>query len=62
MKVGDSVLISSNITNLPMWIGGIIIDVENNPFREIVISAQTMDGNVFLALKTTLTHIAATLP
>ena len=33
------------------WINGVVIDVENNPFRGIVISAQTTDGNVFFSVE-----------
>lgn len=47
MKVGDKVLISPDLTKLSNWISGIVIEVENNPFVGIVISAETEDGNVF---------------
>ena len=42
MKVGDKVLISPDLT-----LQGTIIQVENNPFVGIVISAETEDRNVF---------------
>lgn len=47
MKTGDKVLISPDLTRLPEWITGTVIEVENNPFVGIVISAETEDKNVF---------------
>ena len=32
MKIGDKVLISPDLTKLPNWISGTVIEVENNPF------------------------------
>lgn len=51
LQIGDSVLISPYLTMCEAWISGVVIDVENNPFRGIVISAQTTDGNIFLVWK-----------
>lgn len=47
MKTGDKVLISPDLTKLPNWISGTVIEVDNNPFVGIVISAETEDKNVF---------------
>lgn len=47
MKIGDKVLISPDLTKLSNWISGTVIEVENNPFVGIVISAETEDKNVF---------------
>ena len=47
MRVGDKVLISPDLTKLSNWISGTVIEVENNPFVGIVISAETEDKNVF---------------
>ena len=47
MKVGDKVLISPVLTLQKEWVSGTIIQVENNPFVGIVISAETEDRNVF---------------
>lgn len=47
MKVGDKVLISPDLTHLEEWIEGKIIEVEQNPYVGVVISAETSDGNVF---------------
>lgn len=47
MHLGDLVLISPDLTMLKEWVKGKIIDVKNNPFNGIVLSAQTGDGNIF---------------
>lgn len=47
MKVGDKVLISPDLTLQKEWLEGTVIQVENNPFVGIVISAETEDRNVF---------------
>lgn len=47
IKVGDKVWISPDLTRLPEWVQGTVIEVENNPFVGVVISAETEDGNVF---------------
>jgi hypothetical protein len=47
MKVGDNVLISPDLTHQTDWVKGKIIDVEQNQFVGVVISAETSDGNVF---------------
>ena len=47
MKIGDLVLISPDVTMQKEWITGQVIQVENNPFVGIVISAETPDRNVF---------------
>ena len=36
--VGDKILISPDLTHLPNWIEGTIIEIENNPF--VVLSSQ----------------------
>lgn len=51
VQIGDSVLISPNLTMREIWINGVVIDVENNPYRGIVISAQTTDGNIFFSVE-----------
>lgn len=47
MKKGDSVMISPEVTHKDGWTEGMIIDVEDNPFVGIVISARTADGDIF---------------
>ncbi|MDR1981276.1 MAG: transcriptional regulator [Tannerellaceae bacterium] len=47
MEVGDKVLISPDLTMQKEWMPATVIEVENNSFIGIVVSAQTEDGNVF---------------
>lgn len=47
MKVGDNVLISPDLTHQTDWVKGKIIDVEQNQFVGVVISAETSDGDIF---------------
>lgn len=47
MKVGDNVLISPDLTHLSEWVEGKVIEVEQNQFVGVVISAETPDGNIF---------------
>lgn len=47
MKLGDWVLISPDLTQLKEWVKAKVIDIENNSFVGLVISAQTEDGNIF---------------
>lgn len=50
MKLGDLVLISPDLTQLKEWVKAKVIDVENNPFQGIVISAETEDGDIFFGM------------
>ena len=47
MALGDVILISPDLTMLPDWIKGKVIEVDDNSFIGTVISAETDDGNVF---------------
>lgn len=47
MKVGDSVMISPEVTKKGEWEKGKVIDVEANPFIGTVISAETDDGDIY---------------
>ena len=47
MEKGDNVMISPDLTNQSGWIKGEVIDVENNSFVGIVISARTASGLIF---------------
>jgi hypothetical protein len=47
MKIGDKVLISPDLTKSADWVPATVIEVENNSFVGIVISAETKDRNVF---------------
>jgi len=47
MKVGDLVQISPDLTMQDNWVNGKVIDIENNSFVGIVVSAKTEDGAIF---------------
>lgn len=47
MKVGDKVKISPDLTGLNDWLEAVIIEVDNNRFNGIVISAKTTDGVIY---------------
>lgn len=47
MALGDTILISPDLTMQPEWVKGTIIEVDDNSFIGTVISAETSDGNVF---------------
>jgi len=47
IETGEDVLISPDLTGQTNWTEGIVIEVENNTFNGIVISAETKDRNVF---------------
>mgnify|MGYP000075462428 FL=1 len=51
MEIGDKVLISPDLTLMKVWLEGTVIEVENNPFVGIVISAETADKNEFFGLE-----------
>ena len=46
-RVGDTVLISPEVTHKSDWTSGTVIDVEANPFVGTVISAKTADGEIY---------------
>ncbi len=47
MKLGDRVLISPQVTGRIDWVEATIVEVENNPYVGIVITAKADDGEVF---------------
>lgn len=47
MKTGDKVLISPDLTNLTVWVPATVIDVEDNSFIGVVVSAKTENGEIF---------------
>jgi hypothetical protein len=47
MKVGQLVNISPYLTHLTDWVMGEVIEVENNPYRGIVIAAKDNLGRIF---------------
>ena len=47
MEIGQRVNISPYLTHLSDWITGEIIDIEDNPFRGVVVSAKDEQGRIF---------------
>jgi len=48
MKVGDRVLIAAQVTGrAEEWTEATVIEVEQNPYVGLVITAETEDGDVF---------------
>lgn len=47
MKVGQLVTISPSLTHLTDWVTSEVIEVENNPYRGIVIAAKDNLGRIF---------------
>ena len=59
IKLGDLVLISPDLTMQKDWVKGKVIDVEDNPFNGIVLSAQTENGNIFFGRENLFKSIVA---
>ncbi|MCI6278373.1 MAG: hypothetical protein SOW44_03250 [Porphyromonas sp.] len=47
LKVGDKAKVSPELTGLDQWVEGEIIDVEQNPFRGVVLSLVDMLGRIY---------------
>lgn len=47
MNVGDKVKISPDLTGLEEWLEAIVIEVDNNRFNGVVVSAKTTDGVIY---------------
>lgn len=47
MKKGDKAKVSPKLTGEKEWIEGEVIDVEQNPFRGIIISIKDKLGRIF---------------
>lgn len=47
MKIGDKAIVDPKLTGLDVWIEGEVIDVENNPFKGIVIAIKDELGRIF---------------
>ncbi len=46
-KIGEHAIMSPVIINKDNWVKGEVIQIENNPFKGVVISVKTPDGNIF---------------
>ena len=51
MDVGDKVKISPDLTGLEEWLEAIVIEVDDNRFNGVVISAKTSDGVIYFDRK-----------
>lgn len=47
MKIGDLVHISPDFTMKDDWVNGKVIDIKDNPFVGVVVSAKTDKGVIF---------------
>lgn len=47
VKKGDVMKVSPRLTNEPDWVEGVVIDIEKNPFRGIVIAIKDKTGRIF---------------
>jgi hypothetical protein len=47
MKTGDKALADPKLTGLSVWVKGVIIDVEKNPFKGLVIAIKDDEGRIY---------------
>ena len=47
LRLQDKVMISPELTHREDWLEGTVIDVEDNPFQGVVISAETPDHFIY---------------
>ena len=47
MEKGDKVRVSPDTTHLDEWVEGIVIELENNRFNGLVVTAKTASGAVY---------------
>ena len=47
MKVGDKAKVSPAFTGEPDWVEGEVIEIEQNPFKGIVIAIKDKLGRIF---------------
>ena len=47
MELGDKARVSPKLTNENYWIEGEIIDIEQNPFKGVVIAIKDESGRIF---------------
>jgi hypothetical protein len=47
MRKGDTAKVSPKLTGERDWIEGVVIDVEKNPFKGIVIAIKDQCGRIF---------------
>ncbi len=47
MKTGEKAKVSPKLTGLNEWVEGVVIDVEKNPFKGVVIAIKDKLGRIF---------------
>ena len=47
VKVEDKIMISPDLTGLDEWLSAVVIEVEDNKFNGIVISAKAENGQIY---------------
>jgi len=47
MKIGDKAKANPRLTNLDNWIEGEVINIEQNPFKGVVIAIKDEQGRIF---------------
>ncbi len=47
VREGDTMRVSPKLTNEPDWVEGVVVDIEHNPFRGLVIAIKDKAGRIF---------------
>lgn len=47
VKVEDKVMISPDLTGLDEWLSAVVVEVEDNKFNGVVISAKAENGQIY---------------
>lgn len=47
VKVEDKVIISPDLTGLDEWLSAVVVEVEDNKFNGVVISAKAENGQIY---------------
>lgn len=47
MEKGDKVSANPKLTGLDTWVEGVVIDIEKNPFKGIVVAVKDALGRIF---------------
>jgi hypothetical protein len=47
MKIGEYAKVAPALTGLDTWVEGMVFDIENNPFKGMVIAIKDAEGRIF---------------
>ena len=47
IKNGDKLAVDPRLTGLDIWVDGVVIDIEKNPFKGVVIAIKDSLGRIF---------------